>query len=425
MKILVYGLNFSPELIGVGKYTGEMAQWLTERGHAVRVVTAFPYYPQWRIDKPYRGSVYRRERRGEVNVYRCPLWVPRRPGAAWRRVLHLLSFAISSAPVAIWQGTVWRPEIVIGIEPTLCAAPAALAAARFGGARAWLHVQDLEVEAAFGVDLLRGDRLRRAASRIEGAILGAFGNVSSISRRMCARLAAKGAPQERIRLVPNWVDTTEIFPLAHPSPMRRAFGLEEHATVALYAGNMNEKQGLDTLVAAARALLAHRDIQFVLAGEGAARARIAAAGAGLANLRLLPLQPTERLNDLLNLADIHLLPQRRGVADLVMPSKALGMMASGRPIVAGTDPDTELGAVVASCGIAVPPEDAAAMAGAVLALARDPARRAALGAAGRRRVVAEWSKTAVLGRFERWLADAAGATLTAGDSLPQTPIPGE
>jgi colanic acid biosynthesis glycosyl transferase WcaI len=424
MKILVYGLNFSPELIGIGKYTGEMAQWLAERGHEVRVVTAFPYYPQWRIDKPYGGGTYRREKLGEIKIYRCPLWVPRRPDAAWRRILHLLSFAASSAPLAIWQGAIWRPDVVIGVEPTLCAAPAALTAARLGGGCAWLHVQDLEVEAAFGVELLRGDILRRAASRAEAAMLRAFDSVSSISQRMCARVAAKGVPRERIRLVPNWVDTNEIFPLAQPSPMRRALGIAERTTVALYAGNMNEKQGLDTLVAAARALLPHQDIQFVLAGEGAARARIAAASAGLANLRLLPLQPAERLNDLLNLADIHLLPQRRGVADLVMPSKALGMMASGRPIVAGADPDTELGAVVASCGIAVPPEDATAMARAVLALARDPARRAALGAGGRRRAVAEWSKAAVLGRFEHWIAAAAGAT-PATEGLPHAQLPGE
>src|SRR6185312_17358347 len=134
------------------------------------------------------------------------------------------------------------------------------------------------------------------------------------------------------------------------------------------------------------------DIRFVFAGEGAARRRLEAMSVGLGNVMFLPLQPAERLNDLLNLADIHLLPQRRGVADLVMPSKLLGMMASGRPVVAGAHPASALGAVVASCGVVVAPEDGAAMAEAVAMLARDCEQRTALGAAGRRRVIAEWSK---------------------------------
>jgi colanic acid biosynthesis glycosyl transferase WcaI len=128
-------------------------------------------------------------------------------------------------------------------------------------------------------------------------------------------------------------------------------------------------------------------------------------GAGLDNVIFLPLQPVERLNDLLNLADIHLLPQRRGVADLVMPSKLLGMLSSGRPVVAGADPASALGQVAAACGLVVAPEDGAAMAEAVRLLAADAGLRAALGAAGRERVIAEWSRDAVLGDFARRLAE--------------------
>lgn len=128
---------------------------------------------------------------------------------------------------------------------------------------------------------------------------------------------------------------------------------------------------------------------------------------GLGNVMFLPLQPAERLNDLLNLADLHLLPQRAGVADLVMPSKLLGMMASARPVIAGTQAESALGRVVSACGIVVPPEDGAAMAGAVRLLAGDPDRRAALGRAGRERVVAEWGRDAVLAQLGRWLGEFA------------------
>jgi colanic acid biosynthesis glycosyl transferase WcaI len=404
VKFLLHGLNYQPELIGVGKYTGEMAEWLAAQGHEVRVVSAYPYYPQWRVTAPYRNRGWRTEQSGGVRVLRCPLWVPRQPRAL-ARALHLASFAASSAPVVLWQAMRWRPDIVVGFEPTLFAAPATLAAARLSGAAAWLHVQDFEIEAAFATGLVASPTLARWTVGFENFWLRRFDRVSAISRAMCAHAAEKGVAPARIALVPNWAATDDIHPLPHPSPMRAALGIAQDAIVALYAGNMSEKQGLETLVDTARALAGTPGIRFVFAGEGAARARLETASAGLENVMFLPLQPVERLNDLLNLADIHLLPQRRGVADLVMPSKLLGMMASGRPVVAGAHDGSTLAEVAESCGIAVAPEDGIAMADAVRRLAATPAQRAELGAVGRRRVVAEWGRDAVLGQFVRAAAE--------------------
>ena len=412
MKILLHALNYWPELIGVGKYTSEMAQGLAAQGYEVRVVTAYPYYPQWRIDDAYRGRLYARETIDGVTVLRCPLWVPRRQSAA-ARVLHLLSFALSSAPIVLWQAMTWRPDVVIGIEPTLLAAPATQAAARLCGAVSWLHVQDFEIEAAFATGLMASARLARWSAAVESFILRRFDRVSAISPAMCELARRKGVPLARIALLPNWAATEAIFPLPSPSPVRDELGIPADAVIALYAGNMSEKQGLDMLVAAARELSSEPGIRFVFAGEGAARARLEAMSVGLGNVAFLPLQPADRLNALLNLADIHLLPQRAGVADLVMPSKLLGMMSSGRPVVAGAHPESTLGKIVATCGSVVTPEDGAAMAGAVLALARDAGRRAELGRAGRDRVVAEWGRDAVLAQLARWLAETQPGRPTA------------
>src|SRR6266446_3670753 len=96
MRILIYGLNFYPEPTGIGKYTGEMAHWLAGRGHEVRVVTAPPFYPQWRVSPAYRAWKYSRERfrphngngkssgaqqahGPDVEIFRCPIWVPENP----------------------------------------------------------------------------------------------------------------------------------------------------------------------------------------------------------------------------------------------------------------------------------------------------------------------------------------------------------
>ena len=88
MRILLLGLNYSPELTGIGKYSGEMMEWLAERGHEVRVVTAPPYYPAWKVREDYRWWEYRVETSpAGVRVFRCPLWLPERPNGI-RRMLH-------------------------------------------------------------------------------------------------------------------------------------------------------------------------------------------------------------------------------------------------------------------------------------------------------------------------------------------------
>lgn len=398
MKILLHGLNFAPELTGIGKYSGEMSAYLAAHGHEVRVVTAPPYYPQWRIARGYSGREYRREIWEGMRVYRCPLWVPRRPSGL-TRLLHLASFALSSLPVMLAQVD-WRPDLVMGIAPAIAGAPVALLTARLTGSRAWLHIQDFEVEAALELNLLRmpawAGRWLRA---LESGLIRQFDRVSTISERMLEQLWQKGAPPERTRFLPNWVDPTLIYPITGPNPYRQAWGLSDSQKVVLYAGNLGQKQGLETIVEAARLLQEEQEICFILCGEGAARPLIERAAAGLSNLRLESLQPPERLNELLNLAEIHVLPQRADAADLVMPSKLGNMLASGRPVIAAARAGTEVAQVLEQAGLVIPPEDPAALAEAILRLSRDAALQAELGQRGRQYVLNHWAKEQVLGGF--------------------------
>lgn len=405
MRILIHGINFSPELTGIGKYSGEMAEWLASRGHEVHVVTAPPYYPQWRIAEGFSNGWYKDQAqgaRGRLVVYRCPLWVPSKPSGL-KRVLHLASFAFASFPVMLGQ-IFWRPDVVLVVAPALFCAPQASLVARLAGAKAWLHIQDFEVDAAFDLGLLKGAGLRRRVAQGERWLMRRFDRVSTISGNMLARLSGKGAPQEKQALLPNWVDAREISPLSAASSYRAELGIGHDVCVALYSGNMGEKQGLEILLEAASLLQDETGLLFVLCGEGAARERLAQAGANLRNVRWLSLQPVERLNELLNLADVHLLPQRADVADLVMPSKLLGMLASGRPVLATAHPGTQLAKVVSSCGLVVEPGNVRAFVGGLLELLHFPQKREQLGAAAHQAAKA-WDKTHVLHEFERQLQD--------------------
>jgi colanic acid biosynthesis glycosyl transferase WcaI len=405
LKILVYGLNFAPELTGIGRFTGDMARWLATRGHAVHAVTAPPYYPEWRLGDAHRRFGWRRETLDGVVVRRCPLYVPGRPDGM-RRVAHLLSFATTSWLPVLWHAARWKPDIVFNVEPALLTAPGARYAAWLADALAWLHVQDFEIDAAFDLGLLPA-RMAGTAGRFERGVTRAFHAVSTISPNMIARLGAKGVDPAATVLFPNWVETDRIRPDVPSAALRARLGIDEGAVVALYSGNMGRKQGVGTIADAAARIACTRavaDIRLVLCGEGAGRRDFEAALAARPQLaervHLLPLQPEADLPALLAMADIHLLPQRAEAADLVMPSKLGGMLASGRPVIAGAAAGTQIAAAVEGCGIVVPPDDAAAMADAIVALAGDAGRRAALGTAARQRAVADWDREAVLGRFE-------------------------
>ena len=428
MKILIHGVNFSPELTGIGKYTGEMAEWLAAQGHEVRVVTAPPYYPAWAVSESYSNWWARDidchiagapRNNGSLVVYRCPLWVPPQPGGA-KRLMHLATFALSSLPVLLAQ-VFWRPQLMWVVEPALFCAPGALLMARLCGAKAWLHVQDFEVDAAFDLGLLRGKFLRGLVAGAERWLMRRFDVVSTISQRMHQRLLNKGVAPARAVLAPNWVDVSAIKPEGDGLPrcarndgFKAELGIAPDAVVALYSGNMGGKQGLELLADVARlcqagfasntavALMqsAQPAIVFVFCGNGAGRADLVQRCAGLSNVHFLDLQPIERLNELLALADIHLLPQRADAADLVMPSKLTGMLASARPVLATAHAGTELASVVQGCGVVVPPEDPPAMAQALLALAADAARREQMGAAGRAHALAHMDRDAVLRQFE-------------------------
>lgn len=398
-RILVYGINYAPELTGIGKYTGEMCEWLVRQGHEVKVICAPPYYPAWKVADDYSSTGYSRENLNGVKVLRCPLWIPVRQSGI-RRLLHLFSFAISTFPVVLKTALTWNPDVVFVLEPTFFCVPGALLAARLTGAKAWLHIQDLELDAAFALGMIRSRLLQGMAEKAERYSMGMFDRVSSISSSMLARIHTKRVPGSKTLYFPNWVDTKIIFPIQEDNPLRREWGIPQDSMVVLYSGNMGEKQGLEIVLEAARILSHEKRILFVLSGDGSARQRLEKTAMGFDNIRFTPLQPVERLNDLLNLSDIHMLPQRPDVASLVMPSKLLGMLASARPVVATVTADSELASLIRTCGIVVPPGNAQALAEAVHRLAGDSEMRTRLGGAAREICVAQWDSSNVLAAFE-------------------------
>jgi colanic acid biosynthesis glycosyl transferase WcaI len=225
---------------------------------------------------------------------------------------------------------------------------------------------------------------------------------------MMEALWKRGVPRARTVLFPNWVDTGAIHPLEETNHMRSKLKIDSETTVALYSGSVGQKQGIEILLKAAKKLETYPKMKIVLCGEGPVFNKTKSMASDLKNVLCLPLQPVEKLNHLLNLADIHLLPQRMGTADLAMPSKLAGILASGKPVVAAAGADTQISQLVHSCGIVVQPGDADAFAESLLWLARHPQERQKLGKSGRAIALKNMDKEKVLSQFENDLKGFAG-----------------
>ncbi|MDX6040937.1 colanic acid biosynthesis fucosyltransferase WcaI [Scandinavium lactucae] len=357
MKILVYGINYSPELTGIGKYTGEMVEWMAQQGHEVRVITAPPYYPEWQVGEHYSAWRYRREE-GAATVWRCPLYVPKQPSTL-KRLIHLGSFALSSFFPLMAQRR-WKPDRIIGVVPTLFCTPGMRLLAKLSGARTLLHIQDYEVDAMLGLGMAgkgKGGKVAKLASRFERSGLHNVDNVSTISRSMMNKAQEKGVAADKVIFFPNWSEVAR-FRDVNPTQvvvLREQLGLPADRKIILYSGNIGEKQGLENVIAAAEQLQ-DKPWLFVIVGQGGGKARLEkrVAECGLTNVRFFPLQSYEALPALLKMADCHLVIQKRGAADAVLPSKLTNILAVGGNAVITAEADTELGQLCqAQPGIAV------------------------------------------------------------------------
>ncbi|MEW5725797.1 MAG: WcaI family glycosyltransferase, partial [Thermodesulfobacteriota bacterium] len=307
-------------------------------------------------------------------------------------------------PVMLGQ-ILWRPQVVMVIEPTVFCAPQAWLTARLSGAKAWLHIQDLEIDAAFALGILPSSLLSRIISGLDSWLMRRFDRVSTISRGMMARLKSKGVPPERMFFLPNWADTERMQPdYEKAKDFRRKHEIGPEDFVVLYSGNLGLKQGLEIVLEAASELKDENRLLFILCGDGPAKTDLEtkAHQKNLTNVRFLPVQPNEDLAAMLSAADVHLVIQKRGAADLVMPSKMTNILAVGGLAVITADENTELGRLVKdNPGIAVliEPESSDALIQTLRNLISPGEKRGGPVAAARKYAEEHMDREAVLGRF--------------------------
>lgn len=359
-RVLVIGINCFPEITGIGRYTGEMVNWLSDNNYQCSVVTSFPYYPYWEVQQPYTGNFYKKEtlKGGDLVLYRCPLYVPKKPSGL-KRVIHEFSFFISAFFVILGLLVKKRHDEIVCVAPPFHLGFLALMYRFFKGGRILYHIQDLQIEAARDLKVLKPDGIFKLLFAAEKFILKHADRISTISEGMHSKVRAKAG--RAVELFPNWADTSFFFPLEDRRQLKKKWGFAESDKVVLYSGSVGEKQGLEVLLQIGEKLQHKNDIKIVICGTGPYKAKLEETSRekGLKNVSFLPLQGNEVFNSFLNMADVHLVLQKGDASDLVMPSKLTTILATGSLPLVTAMPDTSLYNVISqyNMGHIIPPED--------------------------------------------------------------------
>lgn len=378
LNVTMVGVNYAPEETGIAPYTTAFCEHLSRLGSTVDVITAVPHYPAWKVHGAYRGSVCRHEVVNGVRLTRVRPYVPAKQ-TALRRAAFELSFLVGAGAMTVRQ----RPDVVVSVVPSLAGAIVGDRLATALGTGHGIIIQDLMGAAADQSGIPGGRGLAAATMRLERAVLRRASSIAVVSEAFRPYLLANGIEPARILSVRNWSHSPS--PSLDRSFMRAALGWNSAQTVAVHAGNMGHKQGLEHLVDAAHLAAAQAGhLRFILMGDGSQRSSLEARAIALPNIQFW--KPRDDFMNVLAAADVLLVQERPSVRDMSLPSKLTTYFAAGRPVVAAVRPDGATAEEVRKSGggVVVSADDPSAIVEAIGKFGADPAYATAIGDAGRR-----------------------------------------
>ncbi len=221
------------------------------------------------------------------------------------------------------------------------------------------NLQDVFPDSLVTTGLARqGSLLWKIGRKIENATYKNADVIIAISESMKRNILDKGVPEEKIVVIPNWVDTDVVKPVKkEDNRLYEEFGINRDAFTVVYAGNFGAAQGADVVLRAAELL---PQVQFVIFGGGAEFETAKQQAQYLPNIIINGLLPQERVAEVYSLGDVCLITCKKGVGNSGMPSKTWSIMACNTPIVAAFDTDSELAEIIkeSNAGVCVEPEDA-------------------------------------------------------------------
>jgi colanic acid biosynthesis glycosyl transferase WcaI len=413
-RILFLTLVFPPDGVSTAQVMGDLARDLRARGHAVDVLTTAPHYNRdaeaeaRQPLRPFWGPVLKKSDFHGIPVTHTMM--PKKGRRVMPRLFAWMGFHVLSTIAGLT--VLPKPDLIFAPSPPLTIGLGAWLIGRFRRAPYLYNVQEIYPDIAIRLGALRSRRIIRLLHGLERFVYRRAAKITVIAPRMLLNLLGKGVPRNKLVLIPNFADVDDLRPLPKDNSFSRRYGLHDMFTVS-YAGNLGAPQGLDTFLEAAALLRNEPGLRFLMLGDGMQKEplRRHLDELRLASFQFLPHQPYSLVPQIYASSDANLVPQAAETGCDAVPSKVYRIMACGRPVLAVTDPASDLAQLVreAACGAVVVPGSAPALAQTILWAYRHQAEWRARGEAGRLFVTRHYSRSAVADRY-----DLLVRTLVAG-----------
>ncbi len=374
---------------------------LANRGHELHVVTSLPWYRKHQVEQGWSGALWRVEKTNWGSITRVQPFAGKTKSNLLRRAVGFILFSYLVGLRALFAGKVWRRvDGVLAMSPPLTLGLIGWHTKLFRGGKLVFNIQDIFPDAAIETGAITNKKIISFASWLERTSYKCSDSVVLLSDDLANNVQSKLEQKfhKRVKVIPNFVDTRAIMPMSRMTNYRTELRIDD-ALVVMYAGNVGFSQSLEMLVSAAREL---PQLIFVINGEGAARESLKKSAHGLSNVRFGDYQDVSRLSEVLATGDIHVVPLKRGLGSVSVPSKTYSILASGRPVLAAVDLDTEVPRILAAAdaGVCVEPENSAAFISALRAMTLDPKTLSEMGERGRKWVENHASPASVAQRYE-------------------------
>lgn len=421
MHILFITDNFPPETNAPASRTYDHAKRWVAVGHEVTVVTGVPNFPSGKIHRGYRNRLWQRERIDGIDVVRVWTYITANEGFI-KRTLDYISFMVSAI---IASPFLRRPDVIVATSPQFFAPCAAWVISLWRRRPFVFELRDLWPDSIVAVGAMRETLLITILRKLEYFLYRRASLIVSVTWAFKQVLTENGIPQTKIVVVPNGVDLDRYVP--GPKPAHLDQRLETTGKfVAAYIGTVGMAHGIGTLLDASRMLRVSRpDIVFIVVGTGAEHEALVrqSQAEGLTNVIFVGSVSKAEVADYWRLCDVAVVLLRDApLFRHVIPSKMFEAMGMQRPIILGVKGESENILRNSRAGVAIPPEDPAALVQAIMQLADNLEVRHALGSRGREFAAANFNRDVLAAdMLEAMQKLAAGMRLANRTEPAETP----
>ena len=411
-EVLLLSLVFPPDSVSTAQIMGELAVDLVKHGHQVTVISTIPHYNrnlETERCQPLRQKwgkiLYQSDFKG-LTVYHSFM-----PAKGQNKLLRILAWAFFHF-ISITAGLTIapRPSVIISPSPPLTIGLCAWVLGLLRRAPYIYNVQEIYPDIAIRLGMVKNRWIIKGLYRLELFVYSKSSAITVIASRMREKLLEKGVSDQKVQVIPNFVDVRDLAPLPKDNDFSRKHDLNERFVVS-YAGNMGPAQGLEDFIEAAKILRDVHGICFLMMGDGILRdfLRQRIEQYDLTNVVFLPYQPFSLMGQAYASSDLCLVPQAIETGFEAIPSKVYRIMACARAVLAVTDQNSDLARLVteASCGAFVLPGSAEVLAEMILRAYTNQQEWQRMGISGREHVVRHYARETVTDQYHKLIESLA------------------